>query len=96
MQSVKLVVRRIGVPNKDLNVYSAEETSEYLEYQYPDFELKETHYLGEVKDLKGSAFGWTILFVLVRAGLPTVGQVLADLELKETPARKLGRPAKGS
>lgn len=68
MQSIKLVVRRIGVPDAGLNVYSAEETSEYIAYQYSSqgYVLSDTHNLGEVKNQQGSVQGWSVMFVLVK------------------------------
>jgi hypothetical protein len=69
MADVKIVVRNVGIPNKGLDIYSPETVSEYLKYQYPDYDLHETHYLGEVKsgDPKTGTQGWKVMFVLKRS-----------------------------
>lgn len=68
MQSIKFVVRRLGTPNTELDIHSPEETSQYVAYQYGSqgYELKETHYLGEVKNAQGGVQGWSVMMVLVK------------------------------
>ena len=68
MQSIKIVVRQIGIPNVSADIYSAEDTSEYIQYQYgaKGYELKDSHYLGEVKGAEGSTVGYKVMFVLVK------------------------------
>ena len=68
MQTVKLVVRQIGVPNAQLDIYSVEDTSEYIAYQYGSqgYVLKDSHYLGEAKDAQGSTQGYRMMFVLTK------------------------------
>ena len=63
---IKIVVRQIGIPNPALDIISAEDTSEYLSYQYPGYELGNSHYLGEVKDSQGSVQGYKMMFVLTK------------------------------
>ena len=68
MQSVKLVVRQIGIPNVALDIVSPEDASTYIEYQYGSkgYVLASSHYLGEVKDAQGSVQGYKVMFVLTK------------------------------
>lgn len=68
MQSVKTVMRQIGVPNPELGIVSSQELEDHLEYNYlaSGYEVKDTHYLGAVIDGSGNQVGYKILFVLVK------------------------------
>ena len=60
MQSIRFVVRQIGIPSVPLDIISAQDTGEYLEYQYTSqgYDLKSEHFLGEVRDALGSLQGY--------------------------------------
>lgn len=84
MQSIRTVVRQLGTPNPQLDIYSADEISEYLQYQYPGYELKDSHYLGEVKDGSGNVQGYKFAYVLVKS----------DVTEQTVVSAKQGRKAK--
>ena len=60
MQSVKLVVRQVGIPNVALDIISEADLNEYIKYQLASqgYKLFDTHYLSEVKDANGSTQGY--------------------------------------
>lgn len=68
MQSIKVVVRQIGNSNPAWDVVSAQEASDYIEYQYGSqgYVLSNSHYLGEVKDGNGVVQGYKVMFVLTK------------------------------
>ena len=67
MKPFKLVVRQVGPPNPAADVYSPEEVHEYIQYQYHDYEIKDTHYLGQAKAKDGKLVeGFAVMFVLVK------------------------------
>lgn len=68
MQSIKVVVRQIGNPNPVWDVVSAQEASDYIEYQYGSqgYVLSNSHYLGEVKDGNGAVQGYKVMFILTK------------------------------
>ncbi len=64
MQSVKIVMREIGLPDgKD--IFSSQEVSDYLDFQYLSrgYRIQETHYLGTANP---EATGYKLLFILVK------------------------------
>ena len=68
MQSIRIVVRQIGIPDVNADILSPEDTSEYIQYQYgaKGYELKDSHYLGEVKGAEGATVGYKVMFVLTK------------------------------
>lgn len=68
MQSVKFVLRQIGVPTPDGSVISGDDFKEYLEYNFlsDGYELKSEHFLGNVLDDKGSPIGYRFMVILVK------------------------------
>jgi len=68
MQSVKLVMRQIGVPNPANEIVSSQELEEHIEFNYTSngYGIQSTHYLGAVRDVSGNEVGYKILFVLVK------------------------------
>lgn len=66
MQSIKMVMRQVGYPNKEFDVISPEDFSEYVAYQFPDHKLDSSHYLGEVKNTNGSVIGYKMMLVLTK------------------------------
>ncbi len=100
MQSVRFVVRQIGVPNPAADVYSAQEAAEYLEYQYTSqgYVIQDTHYLGEVKGQGGETLGYKVMVVFVKNDLYKLADRVevgtADVAPADVaPAVKRGRPA---
>lgn len=68
MQSVKTVMRQVGVPNPELGVVSSQELEDHLEYNYlaNGYVVQDSHYLGAVRDGSNNEVGYKILFVLVK------------------------------
>ena len=68
MQSVKLFMRQIGVPNPSMGVVSAEEAESDLEFNYLSngYKLFATHDLGSVRDASQNEVGYKLMFVVVK------------------------------
>lgn len=68
MQSVKTVVRQLGIPSKELDVQSAEDVAAYLEYQYTSqgYELNSVQFLGDVKNASNSTVGYKFAYHFVK------------------------------
>ncbi len=68
MQSIKLVMRQVGKTNPELDIVSASEATDFIEYQYGSqgYVLSASHYLGEVKDGQGLVLGYKMMFVLTK------------------------------
>lgn len=66
MQSVKLFMRQVGVSNPMLDVKGVGQVEEEIAYQFPDYELKDTHYLGDVRNDSNQVVGYKVLFVFVK------------------------------
>lgn len=64
MQKVKLFMRQVGNPDPALGIISTGELEADLE-KYQDYEVFNTHYLGEVRNEHG-VVGYKVLFVLVK------------------------------
>jgi len=72
-QSIRIVVRQIGNPDVAADIYSAQDTSDYIEFQYgaKGYMLKDSHYLGEVV-VRGAdgqptgVGGWKVMFILTK------------------------------
>jgi hypothetical protein len=73
MQSVKLVVRRVGVPTPELDVISVGDLEEYIQYQLTSqgYILKGTpEKLEEIKNQAGGVVGWTFAMWFVKSDEP--------------------------
>lgn len=90
---VRVAVRQIGPKNIGANVTPPEEVEQDLANTYPNYDLKDSHYLGEVKDSMGNVLGWKVMFVMVRKEIPFREAVLTGSDNAEAPAKR-GRPAK--
>ena len=68
MQSVKITMRQIGVPNPQMDIISSEEFENHIEFNFTTngYEVQDTHYLGAVVDGSGNAVGYKVLFVMVK------------------------------
>ena len=64
----KFVMRQIGTPDDNLDVYSVKDVEEYLDYQAKGYELHSTHYLGEVKYDDGRVAGYRFGLWFVKSG----------------------------
>jgi hypothetical protein len=77
MQSIKLVMRQIGVPNPETDIVSVQEVEYYLDTEFlaNGYDVKSEHYLGSVKDASGNDVGYKVLFVLVKTEEEKVKEV---------------------
>lgn len=98
MQSLRVVVRQIGIPNKAAEIYSVAEVTEYIEYQYlsQGYTIQNSHYLGEVKSPRGEIQGYKMMFILTKNESGLSGDVgekqdFSNFTSPETPAKR-GRP----
>lgn len=88
MQSVRLLVRQIGISNSELNIISESELNEYIDYQFTSqgYELHSEHYLGDVRDGNGNIQGYkfALWFVKPENLLTTseIGEVVKSAKVK--------------
>ena len=68
MQSVKFIMRQIGIPNGEAGVVSAAEFEEEVEYKFTSqgYEIHTAHYLGDVRDGSGNVLGYKELLIFVK------------------------------
>lgn len=98
MQSIKFVVRQIGISHKGLGIESAEDAEQYIQYQYlsQGYRVQSTHYLGEVKgERAGDVLGYKVMLILVKDDVANLmGEAVASAsDLPLVPEkRKVGRP----
>lgn len=99
MQPVRVAFRQIGVPNHAADVYSPEEVEQDLAFKYADYDLFNTHYMGEVKDKQGNVVGYKVMFIFVQSQISyaPAGVVsgLEGLNATNVPAKR-GRPPKSN
>ena len=68
MQSVKMLLRQVGVPSKELDIISAGDLDEYIQYQFTSqgYKLHTTHYVGDVRDSSGGVVGYKVMLWFTR------------------------------
>jgi hypothetical protein len=82
MQSIKLVMRQIGVPNPETDIVSVQEVEYYLDTEFlaNGYDVKNEHYLGSVKDASGNDVGYKVLFVLVKNETPEKAELKTEVK----------------
>lgn len=82
MQSVRLLIRQIGISNPELNIISEPELNEYIDYQFTSqgYDLHSQHYLGDVKDGNGNIQGYKFALWFVKPS-----EVVANYKNANTP-----------
>lgn len=72
MQSVKLYMRQVGNRNAEAGIISAADFEEEVEYKFTSkgYEMKGSHYLGDIRDSGGGSIGYKILVIFTKDEAP--------------------------